>query len=297
MTNTINFINFFSSILLVMSVYDFMIKRRSVRSFKDQSISQDIICKLLDVANNCPSGGNIQPFSIITVQAQEARELLGRVIGSQPWVKNAPLSMIFCIDFYRIKKWATLSDTNFLGENALSHFLIAYADLMCAAQNVVICAESLGLGSVYVGSIQGSIDEIRKEFSIPKLVLPMMLLCVGYPESIPNTIPKLHRDVIAHKEKYNTLDDQEIQKAYEKKYGDFDEDLEKYFMKAYIEVIEASKQEGNNWLTLSKKRMKRLGIKNHAQFLFQLRYPAESMVKFNREQIQAFKRAGFDFFS
>ncbi|MHA2399725.1 MAG: nitroreductase family protein, partial [Promethearchaeota archaeon] len=258
-------------------------------------ISQDTLEKLLDVANNCPSGGNIQPISVITIQDQKAREQLGKIIGSQPWVKNAPLSLIFCIDFYRTKKWATLSNTKFLGENALSHFLIAYADLMCAAQNVVIAAESFGLGSVYVGSIQGTIDEIRKEYLMPQLVLPMMLLCVGYPESIPDTIPKLHRDIVFHKEKYRIIPDEEIHKAYETKYGDFDEDLEKYFMKAYIEVIEASKQEGNKWLNLSKKRVKRLGIKNHAQFLFQLRYPAEAMVKFNGEQIQAFKRAGFDF--
>ena len=279
-----------------MSVYEVMMKRRSVRVFKDHAISQDNISKLLEVANNCPSGGNLQPFSIVIVQKQEAREFLGRHVGSQPWVKNAPLSLIFCIDFYRLKKWATLSNAKFLGENALSHFLIAYADLMCAAQSVVICAESLGLGSVYVGSIQASIDEIRKEFLMPKLVLPMMLLCVGYPESIPDTIPKLHRDIVTHNEKYHIIPDEEINKAYEAKYGDFDDDLDKYFMKAYIEVIEASKQEGNNWLNLSKKRVKRLGIKNHAQFLFQLRYPAEAMVKFNDEQIQAFKRAGFDFF-
>ena len=99
---------------------------------------------------------------------------------------------------------------------------------MCAAENVVILAESLGLGSVYVGSIQGIIDEIRKKFSIPKLVLPMMLLCIGYPESIPTTIPKLNPNIIVHNEKYKILNDNEIQNAYEDKYGEFNEDLEKY---------------------------------------------------------------------
>jgi nitroreductase len=278
-----------------MSVYDLMIKRRSVRVFKDQNVSPEIVNKLMDAANNCPSGGNIQPFSIITIQGEEGREDLGRLIGSQPWVKNAPLSLIFCIDFYRIKRWATISDTEFLGENALSHFLIAYADLMCAAENVVILSESLGLGSVYVGSIQGIIDRIRKIFAIPKLVLPMMLLCIGYPESIPTTIPKLSRDIIVHNEKYKILDDDQIQKAYEDKYGEFYEDLEKYFMKAYIEVMESSKQEADRWLKLAKKRVKRLGIKNHAQFLFKLRYPAKAMVSLNDDQIQAFKNAGFNF--
>jgi len=279
-----------------MSVFDLMIKRRSVRVFKDQEVQQNIIDKLLDAANNSPSGGNIQPISIITIQTAEGREKLGNLIGSQPWVRNASLSMIFCIDFYRIKQWAILSDTAFEGENALSHFLIAYADLMCAAQNVVITAESFGLGSVYVGSIQGLVDEIRDNFSMPKLVLPMMLLCIGYPESIPNTIPKLNRNIIAHKEKYMSLGDAEIQEAYEDKYGDFDEDPEKYFMKAYIEVIEASKQQSDRWQKLAKKRLKRLEITNHAQFLFKLRYPTDAMVSMNEKLIQSFRNAGFNFF-
>ncbi|MHA1988055.1 MAG: nitroreductase family protein [Promethearchaeota archaeon] len=272
-----------------------MIKRRSVRVFKDQKIGQEIIDKLLDSANNCPSGGNIQPISIITIKSDEGREKLGNLIGSQPWVKNAPLSMIFCIDFYRVKKWAQISDTNFQGEDALSHFLIAYADLMCAAQNIVILSESLGLGSVYVGSIQGIIDEARKKFLIPKLVLPIMLLCIGYPESVPNSIPKLKRSIISHKEKYKVLNDTEIQKAYEEKYGEFEQDEEKYFLKAYIEVIESAKQDSNRWLKLAKRRMKKLGIKNHAQFLFNLRYPTEAMVSMNEQIIQNIRKAGFSF--
>jgi len=278
-----------------MNLYDLMIKRRSVRVFKDQKISEEIIERLLDSANNSPSGGNIQPISIITVKSDEGREKLGNLISSQPWVKNAPLSMIFCIDFYRIKKWALVSETDFQGESALSHFLIAYADLMCAAQNVVMLSESFGLGSVYVGSIQGVIDAVRESFSIPKLVLPMMLLCIGYPDSVPNFIPKLNRNIIAHQEKYKVLNDVEVQKAYDEKYGEFDESEEKYFMKAYIEVIEAAKQQSDRWLKLAKRRMKKLGIKNHAQFLFNLRYPTEAMVNMNKDQIQSFKRAGFDF--
>lgn len=176
-------------------------KRRSIRSFKDQKIPEHIIEKLLDAANNAPSGGNIQPISIILVQEAEARRELAEMVGKQPWVKNAPLSVIFCIDFYRVKKWASMSEANFKGEKALLSFLIAYADLMCAAQNVVILAESLGLGSVYVGTIIHAIDGTRKYFTIPEYVLPMMLLSIGYPKSVPKNIPKLKRNVITHRER------------------------------------------------------------------------------------------------
>ena len=281
-----------------MNVYDFMVKRRSVRVFKDQKIPEHLVEKLMDAAHNFPSGGNFQPLSIIIVQEGEGREELGRLFGSQPWVENAPLSLIFCVDFYRIKKWAILSDTDFQGENGLLFFLIAYADLMCAAENVVILSESFGLGSVYIGGIQRVIDRIREYFLMPKLVLPMMLLCIGYPDIVPKSPPKLDRNVIFHKEKYKKLNDDEIQKAYDDIYGEFHEDPEKYFLKAYFEKIEDfgssyfTAKEVDRFLQLAKKR----GIKNYAQFLFKLRYPNEELVSMNKEQIQAFRNAGFNIF-
>ncbi|MBM4308668.1 MAG: NADPH-dependent oxidoreductase, partial [Deltaproteobacteria bacterium] len=220
-----------------MDLYELMMKRRSVRAFQDQTIPEPIIEKLLDVANNAPSGGNIQPLSIILVRNQEAREKLAQLAGGQPWVKNAPLSMIFCLDFYRVKKWAEMCQTDFRGQQALNHFLIAYADLMAAAQNVVILAESLGLASVYIGSIQHEIDEMRKTFEIPEYVLPMMVLCLGYPKSIPRTIPKLKKEAIVHQEKYRKIEDDGIRKTFDEKYGKIDEDMEKYLERAFIEAL------------------------------------------------------------
>jgi nitroreductase len=279
-----------------MGLYEIMMKRRSVRQFEDTPISEDVIARFMDVVNNAPSGGNIQPLSVIVVQDKEARKELARIIGGQPWVKNAPLSMIFCLDFHRIKRWATLMDTEFKGEKALPHFLIAYADLMCAAQNVVILAESLGLGSVYIGTIQNNPDEARAYFSMPDCVLPMMLLCLGYPKSVPNTIPKLGREVITHREKYQAVDDESLKRAFENKYGEMESQTEKYLEKAFIEVLEADKQDDQNWTARVKEEMKRLEIRNNAQFLFKVRYPSERMVRMNDGLLRSWKKAGFDFF-
>ena len=162
-----------------MEMYEMLMKRRSVRNFKDQPIPEEVIQQLLDAANNAPSGGNIQPVSIILIQEKENREILSEMIGNQPWVKNAPLSMIFCLDYNRVKRWAVLNGTEFKGDQAFSHFMISYADVMCAAQSVVLLAESLGLGSVYVGTILSYMDKAREQFSIPEFVLPMMVLSLG----------------------------------------------------------------------------------------------------------------------
>lgn len=273
-------------------------KRRSVRNFKDQEIPEDVTEELLDAANNAPSGGNIQPISVILVQEAEARKELARMVGEQPWVRNAPLSMIFCIDFFRIKRWASMFETDFKGEKAFLPFLIAYADLMCSAQNVVILAQAHGLGSVYIGTILDVIDKAREYFTIPEYVLPMMVLSIGYPKSVPKRVPKLKREVIAHREKYRKLSDDEIKKAFEDKYGSFENNLENYLHRTYIEAVEAEKQQKPEWADIEsiRKEMKKLNIKNNAQFLFKLRYPSDEMIKLNEILIRAFKNAGFDFF-
>jgi nitroreductase len=280
-----------------MNLYDLIAKRRSIRNFTDQEIPESVIDELLDAANNAPTGGNIQPLSVILVQEAARRKRLANMVGNQPWVKNAPLSMVFCLDFFRVKRWASMFETKFMGENALSHFLIAYADVMCAAQSVVILAESYGLGSVYIGTIQSNIDEARDYFEMPQYVLPMIVLSLGYPRSVPKNIPKLKRNIITHRESYRTLSDAEIKQAYEEKYGDIGDKAERYLERAFIEVIEADKQQDEKWIEMAKDEMRRLEIRNNAQFLFELRYPAERMVKLNEELIHAFANAGFNCFT
>jgi nitroreductase len=281
-----------------MNLHELMMKRRSARNFKDQEIPESVIEQLVDVASNAPSGGNIQPISVILVQKAEARTELAKMVGDQPWVKRAPLSMIFCIDFCRLKKWAAMSETEYKGEQALHSFLIAYADLMCSAQNVVILAEGHGLGSVYIGTILEAIDPAREYFNMPRHVLPMMVLSIGYPKSVPKRIPKLKREVMAHREKYRILSDDQIKKAFEDKYGDFDENVERYFEKTYVEVLEANKQERPEWADPEwvKRKLMKLDVKNNAQFLFRFRYPSDDLLEMNQSLIEAFRNAGFDLF-
>lgn len=278
-----------------MDLFEVMMKRRSVRNFEDRPIQADLLDELLEAANNAPSGGNIQPMSIVVVESEEGRGELAKMVGEQPWVRNAPVSLVFCLDFHRTKRWAEMFGVEFRAEQALGSFLIAYADIMCAAQNVVILAEARGLGSVYVGTIQGSTDEARKYFDMPDHVLPMMVLSLGYPKSVPRTIPKLPVDVVVHRERYRTASDDEIRDAMEAKYGEIDADIERYFERAYVEVVEADKQQDESWIEEAKARMERLNIKSNAEFLFKLRYPTPVMARMSARLAKALSSAGFDF--
>jgi len=280
-----------------MDLYRVLMKRRSARSFSDREVPESWIEQMLDVAANAPSGGNMQPLSIIAVRDIEKRKELAHLAGDQPWVKNAPLSMIFCLDFYRIKKWAEMCQTEFKGDLAVNHFLIGFADVMIAAQNVTVLAESYGLGSVYIGTILHEIDKVRKFFKMPEFVLPVMLLCIGYADSLPQNIPKLKRNAILHREEYQKPDPDEIRRAFDEKYGAMDQVAEKYLERAFVEVLERDKQAGSNYAERVKQDMKRLDIQNNAQFLFKVRYPSEVMVQMNQSLIQSFRNAGFEMFA
>jgi hypothetical protein len=157
-------------------------------------------------------------------------------------------------------------------------------------------AEDLGLGSVYVGTIQYVADEAREYFEIPEYVFPIMLLSLGYAKTVPRDIPKLKTEAVVHRERYRTPDDDEIRRAFDDKYGSLDENAEKYFERAFVEAVEADKQDTPAWVETYREQMKELEIKNNAEFLFKLRYPSDRMVEFKAEEVATYKRAGFDCF-
>jgi FMN reductase [NAD(P)H] len=279
-----------------MDLCELLMERRSVRSFEDRPVPDEVVDKLVDAANNAPTGCNIQPLSIVTVQEPERRAKLGQMIVRQPWVRSAPLAMLFCLDFWRLKKWAELSGVDFRGHDAFSHFLLGYADVMCAAQTVVILAESLGLGSVYVGRVPYVADEAREFFGMPQYVFPLMLLCLGYPKAVPRNVPKLSPAVTRHRERYRPLGDDEIRNAFDEKYGPFEKKTERYFERVLVEALEADEQGEGGWLERSRDRITKLAVTSNAEFVFKVRYRADLMVENNAEAINIFGNAGFDCF-
>ncbi len=278
-----------------MDLYELLTSRRSVRHFENRPVEDELLNELLDAAANAPSGGNIQPISIVVVREADRRATLAEIVGDQPWVRNAPVSLVFCLDFHRVGRWASLSGVEFRGHEAMMFFLIGYADLMCAAQTVTILAEDRGLGSVYVGTVIARTQPAARLLELPEGVLPLMVLSLGYPASRPSGIPKLPRDVISHDERYRVSADEDLVAAFEAKYGPIDDNVEKYFERAYVEVVEADRQHDDDWTARAQHRMEKLNIRNSAQFLFELRYPQDMMVELNEELRGDFGRAGFRF--
>ena len=276
------------------SVYDVITRRRTVRSFTDQPVEEEKVLNLLDAAIQAPSGGNIQPMSIIRIEKPEGRDKMAKLAVNQPWVAKAPLCLLFCIDFHRTGKWAEAEGASYGGEKALMSFLLAYADVFCSAENAVLCATSLGLGTVYIGMVLAAMTEIRKEFGLPDKVVPVVALCVGYPKKVPAGITKLPRAAVVHSERYEEKSPEELKELYRQKYGDLTKDVKAYFKRTYQEALELAEQSRPDFTEKIARLMTRMEVGNAAQLLFKMRYPEEAMKRMGDKIISSLREAGIE---
>ena len=276
------------------SVYDVIMRRRTVRSFLDTPVEEEKVQQLLDAAIQAPSGGNIQPISIIRIEKPESRDKLAKLAVNQPWVAKAPLCLLFCIDFHRTGKWAQAEGASFGGEKALMSFLLAYADVFCSAENALLCATSLGLGTVYIGMVLAAMTEIRSEFGLPDKVVPVVALCVGYPKKIPAGITKLSKAAMVHSERYEEKSPEELKQLYREKYGDLTADVKKYFERTYQEALELEEQSRPDFTSKVARLMARMEVGNAAQLLFKMRYPDEAMKRMGESIIKYLREAGVE---
>ena len=158
----------------------------------------------LNAQNQC----NAQHVSIVAVKNQARKEKIQKFCGDQPYISQCSVFLIFCADFYRtnlcfekngktpedFKDYVTHIDTTIIGSHEVG----------IALQNATIAAESLGLGVVAIGGVRIKPLEITKELNLPKYVIPVVGLCVGYADDDPGVKPRLPMSAVFFEEKYYT---------------------------------------------------------------------------------------------
>lgn len=154
--------------------------RKSVRVFQDREIGEAEKTAILDAALQAPTAGNMTLYTIIDVTDKKLKETLSVTCDNQPFIAKAPLVLIFCADYYRwyqvFKKHVEEVRTPSYGDLFLSN-----ADALIAAQNSVVAAESLGIGSCYIGDITENFEHHRELLGLPEFVVPACMVCFGYP--------------------------------------------------------------------------------------------------------------------
>jgi nitroreductase len=178
-----------------------MKNRRTVRKYAVQDISESLLSELLEVSARASNTGNMQLYSVVITRDQAKKEALAPAHFNQPMVKTAPVVLTFCADANRFVKWAEQRDA-VAGFDNLQTFMAATIDAMLFAQSFCTAAEEKGLGICYLGTTTYNADKIIDVLSLPRLVVPIATVTVGYPDGLPEQSERLPLDAIIHQETY-----------------------------------------------------------------------------------------------
>lgn len=193
-----------------------ILRHRSIRKYKSTPIEDNILNKILEAGFRTSTTGNMQVYSIIVTKNEEKKKQLWERHFKQDMVFQAPVVLTFCADFNRFNKWVRQRNAEPGYDNFLS-FMTASIDALLAAQNVAVAAESFGLGICYLGTTTYMADGIIDILKLPKDVVPVTTLVVGYPDEKPPLVDRLPSEGIVHYEEYNDFTAEDIDRIYKDK--------------------------------------------------------------------------------
>ena len=212
-------------------------ERKSVRVFEDKEITSEAVSAILEAAVNAPTAGNQQLYTIINVTDPLLKEQLAESCDHQPFIAKAPLVLIFCAD---CRKWYDAFEKYGCEPRkpGVGDLLLAVSDTNIAAQNAVVAAQSLGIGSCYIGDIMENAEIQRELLSLPPYVFPAAMLVFGYPTPQQTERPKPPRSKmhhIVHENGYRDMDAEELKEMLSVKTGnrDFEEWIKAFCQRKY----------------------------------------------------------------
>ena len=212
-------------------------QRKSVRVYTEKDISQEDKERILNAALQAPSAGCQLLYTILDITDQDKKERLAQLCDDQPFIAKAKMALVFCAD---CRKWLS-----FYREAGLTprkpgtgDLLLAVEDALIAAQNAVTAAESLGIGSCYIGDVMENAEDMKELLNLPEYVYPACMLVFGYPTEQQKERNKPQRFRISdmvYENAYQDKDSEEIRSMFEGKTGDkeYEEWMEAFWKRKY----------------------------------------------------------------
>jgi nitroreductase len=185
--------------------------RKSMRVFEDRIIAAEIKSEIVSAAFEAPTAGAMMLYSILDITDEVLKEKLSVACDNQPFITKAPLVLIFLADYQRWYDSFCFEDCS-PRKPGEGDILLACADAVIAAQNTVVAAESLGIGSCYIGDIIENCETVRELLDLPDYVLPAAMVVYGYPVEAQRDRKKpirFEKQYIVSENKYHRLTKEE----------------------------------------------------------------------------------------
>lgn len=198
------------------SLSNILLGRRTIRKYSSKPVDDALLRSLLIKGCRASTTGNMQVYSIIITRNTEKKKELAPYHFNQAMVTEAPVMLTFCADFNRFNKWCLMNNAVPGYDNFLSFFTAAI-DALLVAQTVCIAAESEGLGICYLGTATYMAHKIIESLKLPKGVIPVAAVTLGWPAEIPEQPDRLPIDAVVHHEIYSDYSVSDIERYYEPK--------------------------------------------------------------------------------
>lgn len=187
--------------------------RRSIRKYADKPVSEELLNRLMSLAARTQTMGNLQLYSVIVTRSEEMKERLAPAHFNQPMVKEAPVVLTICADFNRTSTWARCRKAEPGYDNLLS-YINAATDALLYTQTLCNLMDEEGLGYCYLGTTVYQPQQIIEALHLPKLVMPVATLTVGWPAEEPALSDRLPLESFVHQERYNDYMGKDIDTYY-----------------------------------------------------------------------------------
>lgn len=189
--------------------------RKSIRKFKQKPVLREMINQIAEAGQRAPTACGMQTYSLILITDNRIRKEIYKMIGKQKCMEEAPTWIIVCADIARqLRLFEVLGVKTDM--EPLNKFIPSVIDAALVAENMALAADALGLGSVFIGSVWEAMKPIAGLLSLPKNVLPIVLICIGYPDESPPLRPRWPLEAVLHENKYEMPSKALMQNYYEK---------------------------------------------------------------------------------
>ena len=187
--------------------------RRTIRKYANRDVSNELLNRLLTAAARTQTMGNLQLYSVVITRSDEMKSKLAPAHFNQPMVTNAPVVLTICADFNRTSQWARCRKAE-PGYNNFLSFINAATDALLFTQTFCNLADEEGLGYCYLGTTVYMPQQIIDILQLPKLVMPVATLTVGWPDEEPPLSDRLPTAAFIHSEAYHDYQPADIDTYY-----------------------------------------------------------------------------------
>lgn len=190
-----------------------ILTRRTIRKYADREVSEALLDRMFSEAARTQTMGNLQLYSVVVTRTNEMKQLLAPAHFNQPMVTQAPVVLTVCADFNRTSVWARHRKAEPGYGNFLS-FINAATDALLFSQTLCNLMDEEGLGYCWLGTTVYNPQLIIDTLRLPRLVMPVCTLTVGWPAEEPPLSDRLPTAAFVHRETYRDYTPRAIDTYY-----------------------------------------------------------------------------------